>query len=136
MYHQNVSTYDLWKIRIHTRACCFDWQVRLFKEMEKEVKSAIFERLHQKVYVKGCKILRKDCPAKRMYFILRGSLSCVGQNGFRQEIGAGQFCGEELLIWHLEQKFDNRSGMSTLRVWNVPGRALLKHSLPEPVLRS
>lgn len=114
------------KIKCHV---CGDLlkEVRLFKEMEKEVKSAIFERLHQKVYVKGCKILRKDCPAKRMYFILRGSLSCVGQNGFRQEIGADQFCGEELLIWHLEQKSDNRSGAKSSRsgsFWSIGQNAI------------
>ena len=88
----------------------------MFKEMEEEVKTAIFERLHQKVFVTGCKILRIGCPAKQMYFILRGSLSCVNQDGFRQEIGAGHFCGEELLIWHLEQNPNNiRSGMTLLR---------------------
>ena len=128
MLRRNVSINKWSKIGILTRTGFLDWQVRLFKEMEKEVKSAIFERLHQRVYVTGCKILRKGSPVKQMYFILRGRLSCVGQNGFRQELRAGQFCGEELLIWHLEQKSDIRSGMNSPHVLQkFPGRSFLKH---------
>lgn len=87
-------------------------EVRLFKHMDPEVRAAIFERLREKVYVTGSTLLRKGSPTKRMYFIARGSLSCVGHNGFMTNIGAGKFCGEELLLWHLEQGSKNSAANS------------------------
>jgi len=104
----------------------FVWQVRLFCNVEAEVKAAIFERLHRKQYVTGSKLLRKGNPVKRMYFIVRGTLSCDNQpmlksfhvsNPEQHQDNANKFCGEELLLWHLESahKF-NASGMSLLHI--------------------
>lgn len=73
------------------------------------MKLAIFERLLRKQYVADTKLLRKGNPVKRMYFIIRGTLSCDNQpmlisflDNDEHQDNANQFCGEELLLWHLE----------------------------------
>lgn len=104
------------------RTVDFVWQVRLFHGVDKEVKAAIFERLHRKQYVTGSKLLHKGNPVKRMYFIVRGILSCDGQPMLisfavpnQHQDNANHFCGEELLLWHLERSATaDVSGMSLL----------------------
>lgn len=87
------------------------WQVRLFQDVEEGVKLAIYERLHRKQYVADTRLLRKGNPVKRMYFIIRGTLSCddqpmlisfLNKKADEHQDNANQFCGEELLLWHLE----------------------------------
>lgn len=70
--------------------------------MDLEVWVVIFECLWEKVYVIGSMFLWKGFFIKWMYFIVCGSLFCVGYNGFMINIGVGKFCGEEFLFWYFE----------------------------------
>jgi cyclic nucleotide gated channel len=46
--------------------------------------------------------LRTNYPVGRMLFILRGKLESIGDDGFRAIINEGEFCGDELLTWCIE----------------------------------
>lgn len=112
------------------RKGCFSsfWQVRLFQDVEEGVKLAIFERLHRKQYVADTRLLRKGNPVKRMYFIIRGTLSCddqpmlisfLNKKPDEHQDNANQFCGEELLLWHLENssKVDASGTFFSIHPW-------------------
>lgn len=71
--------------------------------MEEDVLDAILERLHQKVYIENSVIMRPKYPVDQMLFILRGKLTSIGDDSSKEQLGEGNFCGEELLIWSLEQ---------------------------------
>lgn len=77
-------------------------KVRLFTVMEDIVLDAICERVSERFYIKGSIILRTNYPVGRMLFILRGKLESIGDDGFRAIINEGEFCGEELLTWCIE----------------------------------
>lgn len=78
-------------------------RVRIFQFMEEDVLDAILERLHQKVYIENSVIMRPKYPVDQMLFILRGKLTSIGDDCSKEQLGEGNFCGEELLIWSLEQ---------------------------------
>jgi hypothetical protein len=67
------------------------------------VLDVICERLQQQLYIKGSKIMTKDSPIKRMYFIVRGTMRSEGKDGAGQDLTDGDYCGGELLIWYLEK---------------------------------
>jgi len=77
-------------------------KVRLFTVMEDIVLDAICERVSQRFYIKDSIISRTNYPVGRMLFILRGKLESIGDDGFRAIINQGEFCGEELLTWCIE----------------------------------
>jgi cyclic nucleotide gated channel len=109
-------------------------EVRLFQDVEEGVKLAIFERLHRKQYVADTQLLRKGNPVKRMYFIIRGTLSCDNQPMLisflnkkpdEHQDNANQFCGEELLLWHLENSSKvDASGRRRGSFWTVGQHAI------------
>lgn len=77
-------------------------KVHLFTVMEDIVLDAICERLRHRFYIKDSIILRPSHPVNRMLFILRGQLESIGDDGFSAIINQGEFCGEELLTWCIE----------------------------------
>ena len=77
-------------------------QVRIFQVMEKDVLDAILERLHQKVYIKNSVIIQPHYTVDRMLFIVRGELVSVNDDGSKDELTGGSFCGEELFIFCLK----------------------------------
>ena len=70
--------------------------------MEQQVLDAICERLRQNLYIQGSIILTKNCVIEKMHFFIKGDVE-VEENGVFQQLLHG-FCGEELLIWCLENE--------------------------------
>lgn len=88
-------------------------QVRIFSMMDDPVLDAICERLRQKIYIKGSKILYEGCVVEKMVFIVRGKIESIGYDGIGVPLSEGDVCGEELLTWCLEQSSVNK-GMSLI----------------------
>ncbi|KAF7804449.1 protein CNGC15a-like isoform X2 [Senna tora] len=85
-------------------------QVPLFDEMEERMLDAICERLKPSLWTPGSRLVREGDPVTEMVFIVRGRLDSYTTNGGRTgffnscRIGAGDFCGEELLPWVLDPR--------------------------------
>lgn len=77
-------------------------QVRIFALLDEPILDAICERLRQKTYIKGSKILYDGGLVEKMVFIVRGKLESVGEDGISAPLYEGSVCGEELLTWCLE----------------------------------
>lgn len=92
------------RIKLHL---CLDLvlQVPVFRGMDKRVLDAICERLKPVLCTKDTIIVREGDNVNEMMFIIRGMLDSQTSNGFTQiKLGAGHFCGEELLTWVLNPK--------------------------------
>lgn len=70
--------------------------------MDEPILDAICERLRQKTYIKGSKILSHGSLVEKMVFVVRGKLESIGEDGTRIPLSEGDACGEELLTWYLE----------------------------------
>ncbi|KAG4939886.1 hypothetical protein JHK84_046035 [Glycine max] len=77
-------------------------KVRIFALLDEPILDAICERLRQKTYIKGSKILYDGGLVEKMVFIVRGKLESVGEDGISAPLYEGSVCGEELLTWCLE----------------------------------
>ncbi|KAL6634772.1 hypothetical protein ACP70R_027443 [Stipagrostis hirtigluma subsp. patula] len=94
------------------RHLCLDLvrRVPLFDEMDDRMLDAICERLRPALYTRGTRLVRELDPVDSMLFIIRGCLDSYttqgGRSGFFNScrIGAGEFCGEELLTWALDPR--------------------------------
>ncbi|KAL5208205.1 hypothetical protein ABZP36_032640 [Zizania latifolia] len=94
------------------RHLCLDLvrRVPLFDEMDERMLEAICERLRPALYTMGTRLVRELDPVDSMLFIIRGYLDSYttqgGRSGFFNScrIGAGEFCGEELLTWALDPR--------------------------------
>ncbi|XP_062219718.1 protein CNGC15b-like [Phragmites australis] len=94
------------------RHLCLDLvrRVPLFDEMDDRMLEAICERLRPALYTRGTRLVRELDPVDSMLFIIRGYLDSYttqgGRSGFFNScrIGAGEFCGEELLTWALDPR--------------------------------
>jgi len=71
--------------------------------MDEPILDAICERLRQKTYINGSKIMSKGGVVGKMVFVVRGKLESIGENGIGVSLSEGDACGEELLTWYLEQ---------------------------------
>lgn len=75
--------------------------------MDHQLLDAICERLVSSLHTKDTFIVREGDPVNEMLFIIRGEVESSttdgGRVGFFNSItlGAGDFCGEELLTWAL-----------------------------------
>ncbi|KAL9324371.1 hypothetical protein ACSQ67_009228 [Phaseolus vulgaris] len=78
------------------------YKVRIFALLDDHILDAICERLRQKTYIKGSKILYDGGLVEKMVFIVRGKLESVGEDGISAPLYEGSVCGEELLTWCLE----------------------------------
>lgn len=85
-----------------------NFQIRIFALMDEPILDAICERLRQKTYIKGSKILYRGCLIEKMVFVVRGKMESVGDDGIRVPLAEGDVCGEELLTWCLEHSSINR----------------------------
>ena len=85
-------------------------QVPLFDQMDDRMLDAICERLKPCLCTPGTCLVREGDPVNEMFFIVRGHLDSCTTNGGRTgffnscSIGAGDFCGEELLTWALDPR--------------------------------
>jgi cyclic nucleotide gated channel len=76
--------------------------------MDEPVLDAICERLRQKIYIKGSKILYQGGLIDKMVFIVRGKTESMGEDGNVVTLSEGDVCGEELLSWCLEHSSVNK----------------------------
>lgn len=70
--------------------------------MDVPILDAVCERLRQKTYIKGSKILSQGSLIEKMVFVVRGKLESIGEDGTRMPLSEGDACGEELMTWYLE----------------------------------
>nr|XP_043631319.1 probable cyclic nucleotide-gated ion channel 20, chloroplastic isoform X2 [Erigeron canadensis] len=82
-------------------------KVRIFAAMDEPILDAICERLRQKTYIKGGTPLYEGGIITKMVFIVRGKMQSIGEDGNKVPLSEGDSCGEELLMWCLEQSSDN-----------------------------
>ncbi|XP_061376695.1 protein CNGC15c-like [Gastrolobium bilobum] len=84
--------------------------VPLFDQMDERMLVAICERLKPALCTEGTYLVREGDPVNEMLFIIRGHLDSYTTNGGRVgffnscHVGAGDFCGEELLTWALDPR--------------------------------
>ncbi|KAM7280251.1 hypothetical protein ACFE04_007385 [Oxalis oulophora] len=83
-------------------------KVRIFALMDEPILDAICERLRQKTYIKGSKVLYHGGLIEKMVFIVRGKMESTGVDGIRVPLSEGDACGEELLAWCLEHSAVNK----------------------------
>ncbi|KAL3724907.1 hypothetical protein ACJRO7_029991 [Eucalyptus globulus] len=95
-------------------------RVRVFAVMEDHITDAICEKLRQKAYIKGSKILHPGVLVEKLTFIVRGKMESRGEDGVTS-LCEGDICGEELLAWCLESSSVNKDG----RKIRPPGNRLL-----------
>ncbi|XP_058108469.1 probable cyclic nucleotide-gated ion channel 20, chloroplastic isoform X3 [Magnolia sinica] len=84
-------------------------KVCIFTEMEDPILDAIYERLKQKLYIQGSKVLYQGAPIDKMVFIVRGKMESV-RDGNPTPLLEGDVCGQELLTWCLEHSSVNGNG--------------------------
>lgn len=80
--------------------------------MDEPLLDAVYEKLKQKVYIRGSDVFYKGGPVEKMVFIVRGKLESIGEDGNIAPLAEGDVCGEELLTWYLEHTSVNRGIIS------------------------
>ncbi|KAK2664629.1 hypothetical protein Ddye_003203 [Dipteronia dyeriana] len=96
-------------------------KVRIFALMDEPILDAICERLRQKTYIAGGKVLYLGGLIEKMVFIVRGKMESIGEDGIIVPLSEGDVCGEELLTWCLEHSSVNRD----VKKIRIPGKRLL-----------
>lgn len=105
---------------IKNHLCKFVKKVRIFALMDQPIIDAICEKLRQKIYIKGSKILYQGGLIDKMVFIVRGKTESSSEAEVIT-LGEGDVCGEELLTWCLEHPTGYKDG----RKVRIPGQRLL-----------
>ncbi|KAL7178491.1 hypothetical protein ACSBR1_041954 [Camellia fascicularis] len=100
-------------------------KVRIFALMDEPILDAICERLRQRTYIEGSKILYCGGPIEKMAFIVRGKMESIGEEGIPVALSEGDVCGEELLTWCLEHSPLNKGR----RKGSIPGQRLLSNRM-------
>ncbi|XP_062111008.1 probable cyclic nucleotide-gated ion channel 20, chloroplastic [Humulus lupulus] len=98
-------------------------KVRIFALMDDPIIDAICEKLRQKTYIKGSKVLYVGGLVDKMTFIVRGKMESVGENGITDPLSEGDVCGEELLTWCLEHSSVNKD----VKKIRIPGKRMLSN---------
>lgn len=98
-------------------------KVRIFALLDEPILDAICERLRQKTYIKGSKILYRGGLIDKMVFIVRGKMDNIGEDGIMVPLCEGDVCGEELLTWCLEHSSINKD----VKKIRIPGHRLLSN---------
>ncbi|XP_057446731.1 probable cyclic nucleotide-gated ion channel 20, chloroplastic [Lotus japonicus] len=101
----------------------FAKKVRIFALMDEPILDAIRERLKQKTYIKGSRILSRGSLVEKMVFVVRGKLESIGEDGIGVPLSEGDACGEELLTWYLENSSVSKDGKKV----RLPGQRLLSN---------
>ncbi|XWS61303.1 hypothetical protein CRYUN_Cryun07bG0114500 [Craigia yunnanensis] len=97
-------------------------RVPMFEKMDEQLLDAMCDRLKPVLYTEDSYIVREGDPVDEMLFIMRGKLLTVTTNGGRtgffnsEYLGAGDFCGEELLTWALDPHSSSNLPISTRTV--------------------
>ncbi|MBA0853856.1 hypothetical protein Goshw_022921 [Gossypium schwendimanii] len=97
-------------------------RVPMFEKMDEQLLDAMCDRLKPVLYTEESYIVREGDPVGEMLFIMRGKLLTMTTNGGRtgffnsEYIGAGDFCGEELLTWALDPHSSSNLPISTRTV--------------------
>ncbi|GER27773.1 cyclic nucleotide gated channel 5 [Striga asiatica] len=119
---ERVRRYDQYKW-LETRGVDEESLVQsLPKDLRRDIKHAICERLKPCLYTESSYIVREGDPVDEMIFLIRGRLESVttdgGRSGFfnRSLLKEGDFCGEELLTWALDPKSASNLPSSTRTV--------------------
>lgn len=76
--------------------------------MDEPILDAMRERLKQKTYIKGSRILVPGGLIDKMVFIVRGKLESIGEDKNIVPLSEGDVCGEDLLTWCLEHSSVNK----------------------------
>ncbi|CAN4087843.1 unnamed protein product [Withania somnifera] len=100
-------------------------KVRIFALLDEPIIDSICERLRQKTYIAGSKVLYRGGLVDKMVFIIRGKMESTGEDGNVASLSEGDACGEELLTWCLEHSSINRDGKKI----RIPGHRLLSNRL-------
>ncbi|KAE8708629.1 Cyclic nucleotide-gated ion channel 1 [Hibiscus syriacus] len=97
-------------------------RVPMFEKMDEKLLDAMCDRLKPVLYTEESYIVREGDPVDEMLFIMRGKLLTMTTNGRRtgffnsEYLGAGDFCGEELLTWALDPHSSSNLPISTRTV--------------------
>ncbi|KAF5464461.1 hypothetical protein F2P56_014536 [Juglans regia] len=106
------------------RHLCLDllMKVPMFKKMDQQLWDPLVDRLKPVLYTQKSYIVREGDPVDEMLFIMRGNLATFTTNGGitgffnTADLGAGDFCGEELLTWALYAQSSTTFPLSTRTV--------------------
>lgn len=79
--------------------------------MDEHIIDAICEKLRQKTYIKGSKILCRGGLIDKMTFVVRGKMESSIENGITDPLSERDVCGEELLTWCLEHSSVNKGNI-------------------------
>ncbi|KAL2251825.1 UNVERIFIED_CONTAM: Cyclic nucleotide-gated ion channel 1 [Sesamum indicum] len=97
-------------------------EVPLFERVDEQLLDVMYSRLKPVLYVENSYIFRQGDPVDEMLFIMKGSILSMSTNGgttgfFNSfHLTAGDFCGEELLTWALEDNSSSSLPVSTRTV--------------------
>ncbi|OMO99631.1 hypothetical protein CCACVL1_03700 [Corchorus capsularis] len=98
------------------------FKVPMFEKMDEQLLDAMCDCLKPVLYTEESYIVREGDPVDEMLFIMRGKLLTMTTNGGRtgffnsEYLGAGDFCGEELLTWALDPHSSSNLPISTRTV--------------------
>lgn len=84
--------------------CIFWWsQLQLFRFLDQRIIDAICERLTTKTYIRGSTMFYPGGYVNKIVFIIQGKMESVFVDEFTSVLlSEGDFCGETLLPWCLE----------------------------------
>ncbi|KAK1387798.1 Cyclic nucleotide-binding domain-containing protein [Heracleum sosnowskyi] len=84
-------------------------KIPILAMMDEPALDAIRERMKQKTYIKGSKLLDRGCLISKTFFIARGELESVGEDKNAVPLSEGDVCGEELFRLGLEHSALNKN---------------------------
>ncbi|XP_051204335.1 probable cyclic nucleotide-gated ion channel 20, chloroplastic [Lolium perenne] len=87
---------------------------RLFTVKDCPIWDAICHKLKHNLYITGSDIICQGRPVEKVVFIVRGKLESIAEDGSKFQLHKGAVCGEELLMWYLEQPSVNRDAGEVL----------------------
>ncbi|KAK1387795.1 hypothetical protein POM88_015973 [Heracleum sosnowskyi] len=96
----------------------------IFSLMEESILDAIRERLKQKIYIRGSRILIRGGLTDKMVSIVQGKLQSIGEDKNVVPLSKGDVCGEELItsfaftsnVWSSYNKCCGLNMVCTLRL--------------------
>ncbi|KAL8158191.1 hypothetical protein AgCh_002762 [Apium graveolens] len=82
----------------------------MFAWLNETILDAIRERLKQKTYITGSRILVPGSLIDKMVFIVQGKLESIGEDNNVVLLSSGNVCGEELITLWLQHFASNKYG--------------------------
>lgn len=87
--------------------------IPVFVLMDESILDAIMERLKQKTYITGSRILDHGGLISKMVFIVHGKVESIGEDQNVVLLSEGDVCGEELIMLCLDHSATRRDGKRT-----------------------